>query len=123
MFVWETRVRDIVRYYDTGLDHDTTSTAWYASIVDFAKYGTADFIDNFGNNRGLCMKYTLPSTITTLQHTSLKNQLNWAIPAFEQQWSPETSHRMTYHRQELNLYLRGCYSLQKSWLTEMLTRP
>lgn len=73
MFVWETRVRDRVTYYDTGLDHDTTSTAWYASIVDFTKYGTADFIDHFGNNRGLCMKYTLPSTIIALQHTSLKN--------------------------------------------------
>lgn len=69
------------------------------------------------------MKYTFPTTAIAQQHTSIKNLLNWTIPTFDQSWTPETSHYVTWQSKELNIYLRGCYSLQKSWLTEMLTRP
>ena len=123
MFVWEVSVRDILRYNDTGLDHDTTTTGWYSFIADLTQYGTADFTDYLGNARGLCMKYTFPTTMFSQMHTSIKNLLNWSIPPFSQSWTPETSHYVTQHSQELNIYLRGCYSRQASYLTEMLTRP
>ena len=63
LFVWEAALREIVWYNDTGFDHDTTTTGWYSYIADLTKYGTADFTDYLGNARGLCLKYTFPTTM------------------------------------------------------------
>ena len=63
LFVWEVDLREIVWYNDTGFDHDTTTTGWYSYIADLTKYGTADFTDYLGNARGLCLKYTFPTTM------------------------------------------------------------
>lgn len=123
MFVWEAEVVEDITYSDSGIQPQVKTTSWYSFIGDFQKYGTADFVDHFGNNRGLCMKYTFPTTAMAQQYTSIKNLLNWTIPTFDQSWTPETSHYVTWQSKELNIYLRGCYSLQKSYLTEMLTRP
>lgn len=122
MFVWEASVEEHV-YYKNGGSSTSTQTHWYSFTADLSRAGTQNFVDYLGNDRGLCMKYTCPTTIIAQQHSSIKGLLGWSIPNFSQSWTPATSDYVTSQSKELNIYMRGCYSVQTSYLTETLTRP
>lgn len=111
LFVWEARTTTQTTRHGQPIPPEQTTKKYFAFIGDMQVYGTQDFIDTNGNNRGLCMRFTFPITSFDQQYTSIKNLLNWSIPAFDMTVEPDSGSYITSETNRLEITLKGCYSL------------
>lgn len=95
LFVWEARRTTQTTRHGQPIPPEQTTTKYFAYIGEMQVYGTQDFIDINGNNRGLCLKFTFPITSFDVQYTSIKNLLNWSIPTFDMTVEPDTGSYIT----------------------------